>query len=371
MAQIKESSLENALKWFLGIITIVGFLITIYLGFIRKTSPQLEYDILSVTNFFNNAESASYITILVDSTDIQKNHLNISAYNIKIGNKGNAHISNNDYDDGFWGLKINNGVLLEPPVLLESSTEYLSHKFIVCDSLKGSFLIPLPTLSLDIDDYYIIKVIILHNSDTLPSFQPEGKISGQKNILVNNFAQTKINVFSEAFDGNILVQIIRFFAYLILTLLLLIIFVILAIKIDETKEKNQRKKIIKEISHKTNILPFVKEDFINNGRHTIESLYELYQMSEPEVSIKYQKSKRFIEKKDPKTLNNKEQYYIHFNRLERINHYVERGYLILNEDDTIQFNIDAKKSIKELHEIMARNGLLSSQKVIQIKNNIS
>lgn len=367
MAQIKESALESALKWFLWIITIVGFFITIYLGFIRKTTPQIEYDILSVTNFFNNTESSSYITILVDSTDIQKNHLNISAYNIKVENKGNAHISNNDYDDDFWGLKIKNGELLEPPVLLESSTEYISHKFTVCDSLKGSSLIPLPTLSLDIDDYYIIKVIVLHNSDNLPSFQPEGKISGQKNIRVNNFAKTKKNVFSEAFDGNILVQIIRFFAYLILILLLLFAVVALAIKIDETKEKNKRKKIIKEISRKTNIIPFVKEDFINEGRHTIENLYELYQMSEPEVSIKYQKSKRFIENKDPETLNNKEQYYIHLNRLKRMDHYIERGYLILSNDNTILFNVDAKEFIKEIYEIMARNGLLSSQKVIQIK----
>ncbi len=369
MTQIKETLLPNITKWFLGIIAVLGFFFTIYIGFIRKTAPQFEYDIISSTDFFNNSESVTNIKILIDSTDVQVNNLNISTYIIKAENKGNAHITQKEYGVGFWGLKIINGELLESPVLLECSSEYLSQMFHVSDSMKGATLVPLPALPLDIDDYYIIKIIVLHNVDTLPSFQPEGKISGQKNIIINEAQPNKPNVFSLAFGGNWIVHIIRFVVYSIVFIIILSVIILFSEKFDEWKEKRKRKVIIKELSRRKNIQSFVKEDFINNGDFFIEELNEIYQTSEEELTIKYQKSKRFIENKNAITKNNREQFYKHQNRLTRINNYIDRGYLILSEEDSITFNREVKKSIKELYRIMETQGLLLKQRRIQVGEN--
>lgn len=370
MTQIKERLLPNITKWFLGIIAVLGFIFTIYIGFIKKTAPQFEYDILSATDFFNSSEPVTNIKIIIDSTDVQENSLNISTYIIKAENKGNAHITQKEYGGGFWGLKINNGELLESPLLLECSSEYLSNMFHVDDSLKGSSLIPLPALPLDIDDYYIFKIIVLHGVDSLPSFQPEGKISGQKNIAINEAMPNNPNIFTIAFGGNWLAHIIRFITYSIVFILLMFGIIFITEKFDDWKAKRNRKAIIKEFTKHKNILPFIKEDFINKGEYIVEQLNEIYQFSEDELNKKYQKSKRFLENKNTMTKNNREQFHIHRNRIDRINNYIEKGYLILSpEEDLITFNMEAKKSIKELYKIIETQGLLLRQRRVQIGEN--
>lgn len=369
MTQIRRNFLSQITKWFLGIIAVLGFCFTIYTGFIKKTAPQFEYDILSATDFFNSSESFTNIKILIDSTDVQENNLNVSTYIIKAENKGTSHITENEYGTGAWGLKIINGELLESPLLLESSSEYLFHRFHVDDSMRGLSQISLPALPLDIDDYYIFKVIVLHNVDSLPSFQPEGKISGQKNIVINEALPNKTNVFSKAFGGNWLVHIIRFIAYSIVFIILLIGILFITEKIYDWRSKRKRIAIVKELSKQKNILPFIKEDFINNGETIVEQLNEIYQSSEDELNIKYQKSKRFVENKNPKTKNNREQFHIHNGRINQINNYIEKGYLIMSEDDSITFNTEAKKTIKDLYKKLETHGLLLRQRRIQIGEN--
>ena len=369
MTQIRKNLLPQIIKWFLGIIAVLGFCFTIYTGFIKKTAPQFEYDILSATDFFNSSESVTNIKLFIDSTDVQENNLNISTYIIKAENKGNAHITQKEYVGEFWGLKIINGGLLESPLLLECSSEYLSQMFHVDDSLKGASLIPLPTLPLDIDDYFIFKIIVLHNADSLPSFQPEGKISGQKYIAINNAVPNKPNVFTIALGGSWLAHIIRFILYSIVSIILLIGIFYISEIVNDWSAKRKRIAIVKDLSKQKNILPFIKEDFINNGEIIVEQLNEIYQTSEDELNIKYQKSKRFVENKNPTTKNNREQFHIHNGRINRINNYIEKGYLIMSEDDSITFNTEAKKTIKDLYKKLEAQGLLLRQRRIQIGEN--
>ena len=241
--------------------------------------------------------------------------------------------------------------------------------FHVDDSLKGASLIPLPTLPLDIDDYFIFKIIVLHNADSLPSFQPEGKISGQKYIAINNAVPNKPNVFTIALGGSWLAHIIRFILYSIVSIILLIGIFYISEIVNDWSAKRKRIAIVKDLSKQKNILPFIKEDFINNGEIIVEQLNEIYQTSEDELNIKYQKSKRFVENKNPTTKNNREQFHIHNGRINRINNYIEKGYLIMSEDDSITFNTEAKKTIKDLYKKLEAQGLLLRQRRIQIGEN--
>lgn len=122
---ILDSSL---MKWAAFIFTAIGAIWIFYDNFIKKDSPNFEYEILSETSIFNNQENISLLRIFIDSLDVQKSHANISFFTIKIANNGNKHISSESYDSGYFGLNINNGVVIEPPVLISASTEYLQRK---------------------------------------------------------------------------------------------------------------------------------------------------------------------------------------------------------------------------------------------------
>lgn len=68
--ELREASWRNYSKYLSWAIALVSLGITIYLGFIKKNEPKLEYDIVSSTTFINNKESAAYLKILIDTVDI-------------------------------------------------------------------------------------------------------------------------------------------------------------------------------------------------------------------------------------------------------------------------------------------------------------
>lgn len=354
----KNSIWATATKWLLGIIAVVGFGVTIYLGFIKKTAPNLEYDILSETDFFNNSESASYIKIFIDSIDVQENHLNISTYRIRVGNKGNANVSYYDYDTGSFGLKIVNGTLLESPVLLESSTEYIRAKFADNDSIVKTSFINIPKLALDVDDYFIVKLVILHESKDSPGFLPEGKISGQKNIAVNPIQAPQPDFWVTAFSGSVLVQIVRLFAYLIAAIIALILTAAIISYISDIVDKQKRKKFIKNVSKNGSISKAVKDEYVNNGPDRIVDLYKVYQNSEADITKKYQQAKKFFVSKNALLKRNRQVYDYNFRKFELYRQMLEDGYMSITDDDKITFNKDVKKSIEKIYELLKNQGAL-------------
>ena len=354
----KNSIWATATKWLLGIIAVVGFGVTIYLGFIKKTAPNLEYDILSETDFFNNSESASYIKIFIDSIDVQENHLNISTYRIRVGNKGNANVSYYDYDTGSFGLKIVNGTLLESPVLLESSTEYIRAKFADNDSIVKTSFINIPKLALDVDDYFIVKLVILHESKDSPGFLPEGKISGQKNIAVNPIQALQPDFWVTAFSGSVLVQIVRLFAYLIAAIIALILTAAIISYISDIVDKQKRKKFIKNVSKNGSISKAVKDEYVNNGPDRIVDLYKVYQNSEADITKKYQQAKKYFVSKNALLKRNRQVYDYNFRKFELYRQMLEDGYMSITDDDKITFNKDVKKSIEKIYELLKKQGAL-------------
>lgn len=166
--------------WGIG---LASLLIAVYAEFIKKDEPRLEYEIISSTDFINNQETSASLKIFVDTLDVQENHLNITAYNIRVENRGTEHIRYDDYDKGAFGLKVIDGQLLEPPTLLQSSTTHIRDLYVVNnDSLKDANFVTIPNISLDVEDNYTIRVVLLHGAEKTPQFRPEGKIVGQKMI---------------------------------------------------------------------------------------------------------------------------------------------------------------------------------------------
>lgn len=349
----KFSSFSNYVGWIIG---AAGLIISI-LSLVKTNKPQFEYDVISSTRFINNHESTSYIRILIDSLDIQENHLNISAINIRIKNKGTEDIRYDDYDKGFFGLSLINGSLLESPIVVEASSDYIKNKLSTANPLTDSTKVAIPTISLDVDDYYIIRLIVLHDVNKNPKFIANGKIVGQKDIKVN-FIETNTSGFWErTFGGNWLIQVVRLFAYLIFIIALLSVVIYFLEKIDEWKDSRKRKRLIKKISTRSDILPFVKEDFIKKGMLFILEVNDIYKRSEDDVTKKYIKSKAFLNSSSAIQSNNRSAIRLHSERYKNYSYMIERGYILLKNDTSIAFNKDAKASVQAIYSMLLSEGI--------------
>lgn len=344
--------------WGIG---LASLLIAVYSEFIKKDEPKFEYDIISSTRFINNSETSASIKIIVDSIDVQKSNLNVSAYSIKVENKGTAHIRYDDYDKGGFGITIKNAHLLEAPVLIESSTEHIRSIFPKQDSLVDDTFVEIPALSLDVDDYYILRLVLLHDDSIEPDFNPEGKIVGQKEIVFNTFQAPTPTFWSIVVGGNWLVHIVRFFMYLFLVTIISLMIAFSVSQIDDVVSKRKRKKHIIELTKKKNIEEFVADDYINNGDYIIRRMNDVFSKNVSELSTKYKKSKGFVNSKRALEKNNYRDLRFHKERYHTIQRMIDKGYLTLGDDDSLAFNQRAKQSVNAIYSMLASKDLLKKE----------
>lgn len=339
---ITDSKWGNALGWIFGVISI---LLAIYYGAIKKDEPKLEYSIIAKTDFFNNSESVSGLKVFFeDSINVQEKHLNITTYSIKIENVGSKHIEKSDYIEGFFGLEINNGTLLDVPVLLSSTGGYIDNTFFVDTNVKGGTRIEIPKLAIDKNDNYIIKVVLLHDIDSIPRFQTQGKIIGQKKIEIKEEYEDakpkKISILS-----IIVGLVFALFVFGLNSLLDTVIDRKIAKwRSKQSDEELRRKK--KEIDNLPDIMPTVKEEYLTNGYPSI-ALLELFFIAEDESAVtnEYRKMTRYLQNNKS---NSDEDYKTVKREYDKYQSYIEKGFIILHEDFSITFNKEAKESVKRL-----------------------
>lgn len=100
-------------------------------------------------------------------------------------------------------------------------------------------------------EYFIVKLLVLHKTDSVPGILAYGKIAGQQKIDVVNSIDTKQDdsFLKRTYRGNIWVQLLRLISYAIVTIVLLVIIIIISENIDAVKNKNRRKKRINEFKN--------------------------------------------------------------------------------------------------------------------------
>lgn len=213
-----------------------------------------------------------------------------------------------------------------------------------------------------------MRLVLLHSVDSMPSFQTEGKIVGQKNIVVNDYNAPTPNFFIITFGGNWLVQVVRFISYLIGIFVVIALIVVTGDTIDTIQDRHRRNQVlkVKELSGK-NLLQFVKDDFIKNGSKNIERAHEIYNNTEVDITKKYIKSKNIIHGNQRQGTNNRVDLSIHWIRYQNISELIEKGYLTVNDDDTITFNKKAKHSVLILYQYLAANKMLELHRYEYVK----
>ena len=226
------------------------------------------------------------------------------------------------------------------PLLITASDDYLEKGFYTDSNSKGESRIEIPKLSIDPNGYYLIKVVILHKTDSTPVFLPEGKIIGQKEIEITEAKEPSHSLFEDVFYGNGLVQVVRLLLYFLIGIVLVLIGFGGYITIDNWKDKKKREQNIKGLQLEDS----VKKMYIDKGfDFYLERILDL----DLKESEKYFKVKQYImagkDNKDPEEYERVERQYKYYNEL------IRKGFIIEEDDHTIRVNEKIKESVEKIY----------------------
>lgn len=202
-------------KYAFGLVTglifgILGF----YADFLRQHSPKIEYDIISNTEILDLKEDVGKIDIYYDGENIKKQNQTLRLIVLRVTNTGTEHILKDYYYEGSpLGFRIENGEILEKPIILQTSNSELEKSIqFTTDSTQT---VTLPNFILEKGDFFTVKILVKHLLNDEVKLHPVGKVVGVKEIkLVNSFTEKENESFwRRLIKGSLGIHIARFFLY--------------------------------------------------------------------------------------------------------------------------------------------------------------
>jgi hypothetical protein len=334
-------------------IAVIGSIVTIYAAFFQEKVIQVQFVVTANSNVLDINTEISKVDILYDSTSLKQSNKNLRIYNIKVINNGEADVLKTFFDENEpLGILIKNGEIVEKPEITETSSSYLQKTLKAIQ--KNHNQIEFSNVILESDEYFSIKILVLHKNSVNPQLVPIGKIAGQKQINLINASEVKIErpFFIETFSGNIWAQLVRLIAYFIIIVIIIVIIVASSEKIDSIKTSKKRKKNIKdfkskkEYSHnKMNDAIFTRYD--NFGGSDLVQMVELIQ-SEELLNETYKKGIQGVKNKKETTINPdyilSHRFNIVDNNLSIIKSMIHDG-LVFNEKDKLIVNQPMKSCL--------------------------
>ena len=269
--------LEKKSAWTI-ISLLIAFILAwfpIYEYFIKDKNPILEFYIETNTKVLDVKENVANLDILFKKENIKENNKNLSILKIKIINTSSINIPSSYYDDmDPIGFQIKNGELVETPEVIDASNDYLKSKLRILKDTSNKVILPKATL--DANDYFSIKVLVLSKDNEEVVICPFGKISGVKEIkIVNTFKlKNEKSFFDNLIEGSILIIIIRGIIYLIIFIIILFLIIYISDNFSNWHKKYRDTKIIKKYCTKKNIVIIKEHELVFKyfREHNIESL---------------------------------------------------------------------------------------------------
>jgi hypothetical protein len=144
-------------------------------------------------------------------------------------------------------------------------------------------------------EFFIIKFLVLHRTDSIPIILSFGKIAGQKLIDVVNSADVKeeLTFWQRVYTGNTWVQILRLISYFLIVVVIIVVFVLIGSGIDDLRDKKRKIRNINEFkSLKT--YQYTKMD---------DAIFDRYRKDGPYI---FKKMQRLIKNDDELNVIHKE-----------------------------------------------------------------
>ena len=202
----KIKNLDKNFSWsFMGfLVGIAGIAFAIYTIYFYKEKPNIEYYQLTNTNVLDVKENLTKLDVLYDSTSIKKNKQSLRVITIKILNNGNEDLGPLHYDQTVpLGLKVNQGVIVETPQIIETSNEYIADRLKI--NWDNENEISFSQFIINTNESFTLKLLLLTKENVIPEIETTGYIAG----LGKPILRTDINkpeekgFFSRVIEGSI------------------------------------------------------------------------------------------------------------------------------------------------------------------------
>lgn len=231
---------------FLGL--VVGIIIGvfgIYLTLFYEKKPDILFSVLSNFRVYDIRENIGSLQINFEGENIKEKGLTLSLITLKIINNSKVDILKAYYDEkNPLGVQVDASRIIRYDVVA-TSNQYLH------DTLKvtqiGEAVLNFTPVILESEQFFTLKVLVLHPEHSVPQVLPVGKIAGiqQFKVIEEPKSQTKKSIWYDAYNGEIVVQIVRVIIYGIGTLLALISLGILTAVTSDWLSSTKRKRFVK------------------------------------------------------------------------------------------------------------------------------
>lgn len=244
----KLKSIESNFPWsFLGFLLAIIFGgLSVYLGFYKHNSPQLNYLITSSSGVLDIKEELGNLDVLYEGKSLSSKNQDLQVITFKVINQGNATINNNSYDSELpLGFLLQQGLLAEEPQVINTSNEYIKNKLLL--TTKDNKTVTFPQLIIEPDEFFEIKVLILYDIGKKPSLKPIGKIANVTKINIYNDYINKLNetsFFERMLIESPIIQILRLTIYGITFFILLILTFVIGDAVEKYRESKRKKKLL-------------------------------------------------------------------------------------------------------------------------------
>ena len=170
---------------------------------------------------------------------------------VKILNSGNQSITTADFDDNDpLSIVIGNGNVIKANIL-DTSDSYFKKIFLHSNQIEDR--IELPKFILEPDQYFIFKILVLHNASRQPTITTKGRIAKIGSVTIIRSPEVhKFGLIPSSFNGDITVQAIRVGGYGIGTITVLLAVAFIFVFTRNTYDTRKRIKKEKEMEAKVN-----------------------------------------------------------------------------------------------------------------------
>ncbi|RZK60214.1 MAG: hypothetical protein EOO91_02200 [Pedobacter sp.] len=353
-----DSFLSRTVITLLG---IAGTIITIY-AFLQEQKVDLTYEIIANTNVLDFNADLSKLEVTYDSTNLKQTKQNLRIFTIKIVNHGDKDILKEYYDfNEPLGMQIKGGRIIETPELINASSDYLKRnlktKIVANEKINFSQVI------LESNEYFIIKILVLHKKDIIPKIISAGKIAGQKDIIVMNAIDVKKdnNFLEQTFYGTAWTQVVRLIAYFFGLVFIIAFIIIISTSIDGFRRRQKKAKIISNFKdlksyEYTRMDDAIFDRYKKDGPGAIKQMQKLIN-SEKELNEMYTKLSEGLRSKEFRRFRNSKgiSYRYRSSDWSVIKEMTSDG-VIFKDQNSLKVNLAMKDTIEKFVVFLEQNG---------------